>query len=426
MTLLAPQAKITSTRALCLVALCLVATPAAAQPGGADIFTLGPSRDPSASSGATPAPAPAAPAAPAPALPEPSATPEPAAPAPPALPEPGAAPAPAVPAPPAPGAPPAPAPPAPPAPGAASEPGAAPEPAAPAPPEPDATLEPRRAGTRWQVGAGLSDSVYTIHDGVAGSTAPAQHGYHWGVYLAPLAFLSPVIDDDAPRSLQPFLQRTSTIFGSVSGGGFVTRYGDGAFTRTDSAIGADVGVDAYLTRQFALTGRLGYAYDVLDDVSVNKSHTFSGSAGFGVRFGDARFDASYSFDARKTDGTFAKLRWGTVGLRAYVVFARSVSVGFSGQARDGGGGGGVDLGYYPMKDLGLFLSASGQTFVYYSTDIRANYYTGGPGISYWVNPRLRLYWTYALRLNHESAQPRMFETDEVEHALSISAILRPP
>lgn len=124
---------------------------------------------------------------------------------------------------------------------------------------------------------------------------------------------------------------------------------------------------------------------------------------------------------------FAKLRWGTVGLRAYVVFARSFSLGFSGHARDGGGGGGVDLGYYPMKDLGLFLGASSQTFVYYSTDTRANYYTGGPGILYWVTPGLRLYWTYALRLTRSPAQPLMsFESDEVEHALSISAILRLP
>jgi len=192
------------------------------------------------------------------------------------------------------------------------------------------------------------------------------------------------------------------------------------------AIDANVGVDAYLTRHFALTGRIGYAYDVLDDVTVNKSHTFFGRAGFGVRFGDARLDASYAFDARNTDGTFAKPRWGTVGLGAYVVFARSFALGLSGHARDGGGGGGLDLGYYPMKDLGLFLGASGGTFVY-STDIRANYDTGWAGVSYWVTSGLRLYWTYALVLTHAPAQPlRSLEFDEVEHALSISAILRLP
>ena len=271
----------------------------------------------------------------------------------------------------------------------------------------------------------MSGSAYTIHYKANGSAAPAQHGNRDSVYLAPLVFLSPVIDNDAPRSLQPFLQRTSTFSVSVSRGGFATRYGNGAFTRTYSSMGADVGVDTYLTRQFALTGRIGYAYGVLDDVIVNKSHTFSGSAGFGVRFGDARLDASYSFDARNTDGTFAKLRWGAVGLRAYVVFARSFALGLSGNVRDGGGGGGVDLGYYPMKDLGLFLSAAGQTFVYYSPDIRASYYTGGAGISHWVTPGLRLYLTYALKLTHAPAQPLMsFESDEVEHTLSLNAILR--
>jgi hypothetical protein len=366
MTLHARQAKITSIQALCLAALGFIATPAAAQSSGADMYTLDQGR---------PAPEPiGAPTEPAPPAPLPFAE-------------------------------------------------AAPEPSAPPPPR-----DPRGAAARWQIGGSLSGSVYTIHSGASSNPDQDQHGNRGSIYLGPTVFLTPVIDNDAPHSLQPFLQRTSTVYANVSGGGFVTRYGNGAFTRTDSYVGASAGVDAYLTRNFALNGGIGYTYDVLhDNVIVNKGHSFSGSAGFGVRVVDVRFDASYSFNAYDLDGSFVKLRWGSVGLGAYAVFAQSFTLQLSGRVADDGGGGGVDLGFYTTKDLGVFTSFSGQTFAYSGTDTRANRYTGSLGFSYWVTPGLRFNWTYSLRLTHTPEQPlRSLEHDELEHALSLNVLARLP
>lgn len=369
MTLHARRANIPAIPALCLGALCLTATPAAAQSSGSDIYTLDQDRHAPPSSGAPAAPAPPAP------FPEPEPEPEPLAPR--------------------------------------------------APPAP---IDARNAPARWQINGGLSGSVYTIQYGPDSNSGQDAHGNTGSIYLEPILFLTPVVDNDAPHSLQPFLQRTSEVYASISGGGFVTRYANVGFTRKSSHAETNVGVDAYLTRNFALTGGFGYGYGVLhEDVTVNKQHSFSGSAGFGVRIGDARLDASYNFNAYDQDGTFAKLRWGAVGLRAYVVFAQSFALTLGGYVSDGGGGGSVDLGYYPTKDLGLFAGFLGQTFVYYTTDVRANRYTGSAGISYWVTPSLRFYWSYSLQVNDAPVQPfQPYEIHGTEHALSLNVLARLP
>jgi hypothetical protein len=365
MTRRSRRANLTSPRALCAGALLFIATPAAAQSGDVDLFP----------------PAPTGPAA------APVASPtEPVAPPQPALPEPPA-------------------------------PSPAPPPTAP------------NAPARWQLAGGLSGSIFTIHYGVAASQFADPTGNRGRISLGPTVFLSPVRDDDAPRSLQPYLQRTSSVSAGISGGGFVTRYGNnGTFTRTDSDIGGSASVDAYVSRDFALTGGFGYRYDVLhEDLTLNKGHSFSGNAGFAVRIGDARLDASYSFNAYDVDGSFARLRWGSVGLGAFIVLARSFTLGLAGHAADDGGGGGVDLGYYPTKNLGLFLGFSGSTFAYAATDVHTSFYTGSASLSYWVTPGMRLSWGYSLDVITEPAQQlALVGYDEIQHTASVSVLARLP
>jgi hypothetical protein len=289
--------------------------------------------------------------------------------------------------------------------------------------------EPRAGGARWSLGGGLSGSVFSIHYGPAAGGFADPHGNRGSVHLGPTVFLSRVKDDDAPRSLQPFFQRTSTVSADVRGGGFVTRFGDGgAFSRTDSYVGASASVDAYLSRNFALTGGFGYTYDVLhQSLTLNKGHAFDASAGFGVRIGDARLDASYTFNAYDVDGTFEKPRWGSVALTAFVVLARSFTLGLRGHADAAGGGAEVDLGYYATKDLGFSAGFSGRTFSYAATDVRTNYYTGSAGISHWTTPGTRLSCNYTFGYFDEPTQQleRVGYT-QIEHTLSVNALARMP
>ena len=373
MMFLSRQAKITSLQALCLGAVCVLTRSAAAQSGDVDLFPVTP--------GNTPAPAPAPLGAPAERAPtDLFVSPEP-------LPSPSPSPSPSLP-----------------------------------------HHEPRARPTRWDITGGLSGSIYTIHPGPYANTDFDQQGNRGSASVGPIVFLTPVVDNDAPRSLQPFLQRTSSVYGDVFGGGFVTRHGNGAFTRTDSLVGADAGADVYLTRHLALTGGIRYAYDVLhDDVLVRKGHSFSGSAGVGARIGDARIDASYGFGAYNFDGSFVKPGWGSVGLSAYLLLAESFAITLSGHVNDRGGGGGLNLGLYATKDFGVFAGFSGATFTYTDSDVRSNRYNGSAGFSYWATPALRFYWSYVLGVNSSPSQPlQEIERREIEHALSASVVARLP
>src|SRR5262249_39120293 len=120
-----------------------------------------------------------------------------------------------------------------------------PPPAAPPPPaeEPPPPV-PVRPPDRWELGASLSGSIFTVsYDGY-----PDVHGNDASGGVSLTHYLTPVVDDGAPRSLQPFLQRVSTISASIGGGGFVTRNPDGGQDRTDSHFGASAGFDVYVTR----------------------------------------------------------------------------------------------------------------------------------------------------------------------------------
>jgi hypothetical protein len=183
-----------------------------------------------------------------------------------------------------------------------------------------------------------------------------------------------------------------------------------------------------VTRHVALTGDFQYAYDVLHEESfVQKDHSFSGNAGFGVRLGDCQFDASYSFSAHDVDGTFAKPRWGSVRLSAYFLFSESFSVTVSGHGAEDGGGAGIDLAFFTAKDLAFFAGLAGQTFVYVIDGRRASAYDGSLGLSYWVTPTLRFSWGYALGLDNTPSQPlQPFETQDIEHSLSVGVVARLP
>jgi hypothetical protein len=367
MTHPARQAKLTSIQALCLGALCLLAHPAAAQSGDVDLFPVTPESPP------TPAPAPL-------------------------------------------GAP------------AEHPPTDLFVPPAPAAPAPTPHRQLQAPDARWEMSGGLSGSLYSYRYGPDSAPIGDVHGNRGGIYLAPTVYLTPVVDSAAPRSLQPFLQRTSTIYASVSGGGFLTHYGDGAFTRKDSYVGASVGADVYVTRHLALTGELGYTYDALHDGSgVNKGHSFSATPGIGVRLGDVRIDATYGFDAYDVDGAFQKLRWGAVALSAYFLLAESFALTLGGHVTDGGGGGRIDLGFYTSKDVGVFAGFAGTTFVYSTTGVRTNNYAGSLGLSYWITPGLRVNPTYVLSRNSSPAEPpRALSSDEIEHALSLDLLARLP
>jgi hypothetical protein len=312
------------------------------------------------------------------------------------------------------------------------------EPPPPPPPSPPPVLEvespPERAGaSSWQLDATLRGAGYSINESVPVQypTPLSTGGERVNGDLQVTRYLGPIVDDDAPRSLQPFLQRASVLYADVGGGGFLTRNPTGGQNRTDAGVGATLGLDIYVLRQLALTASLGYGYDILHDVDADvAAHAFSGSAGLGVRISDVRIDASYAFAASEANGSFAPLRWGQVNLAVFAVIDRRVTLNFWGELFQQSGGGGIDFGVYPTQDLGLFLDGAALRGELYASDTLVNRYYGSAGLSYWVTPRVRLGAYYELTVNVEPVQaqggPEPFGSTEFDHAGVLQAEARLP
>jgi hypothetical protein len=304
-----------------------------------------------------------------------------------------------------------------------------PPPLAPPPPEvaPPASVVPR-AGAQWQIDGSLSGSVYTLS--YAGPTNVDVHGNSASGTLGATRFLTPVVDDGAPRSLQPFLQRTSTVYASVGGSGFVTRNPGSGPNRTDAAFNARAGFDVYVSRYFALFGSFTYGYDVLHDVGTDQAtHSFTPSAGFGVRAGDARFNVAYTFSASDTNGAFAPLRWGTLDVSAFVVFERVVRLLLWGRALQGGGMGGGGLEYFPVQDFGIYADGFGGRGQLYISDLAVTRFGGDLGFAAWASPRVRLEAAYTLTRNvypTQVSQGYSYDLGETRHTLLLASAVRFP
>jgi len=293
---------------------------------------------------------------------------------------------------------------------------------------------PPAAPSSWELEGILAGSVYTINQptlpGNLGPPPPSASGNSGGGTLDVVRFLAPVVDDGAPRTLQPFLQRTSALSLSIGGGGFVTRNPNGGENRTDVNLPVGLGANMYVTRWLALTASIGYQYDLLHDVGVDQTtHSMTGSAGFGLRTGDARFDVSYTFTANDVNGSFAPLRWGTIEGTAYAVIERRVALTVWGQALQDGGAGGAGLDVYPTQDFCFFLSGFGARGEVYSQDLMVDRGSGQGGLAYWVTPVTQLGVYYTLTYNDVPLQMLdqvTYGYTQLQHTLALYARLRLP
>lgn len=293
----------------------------------------------------------------------------------------------------------------------------------PAPPPPPPVgippVAPPAPPALWQLEPVLSGSLYTLH----APSVPNASGNRVSGGLGVRGFFAPIIDDGAPRSLQPFLQRASSVYVGLSAGGFATSRGNA--TRSNRYFSVAPSVDFYVTRWLALSAGADYSYSVLSDDGVSKTHSIGASAGLGVRGGNARVDLRYAFRANNTDGTFTDPRWGTLTLSVFAVFFRSFRVSVYGQLLDAGAIGGVDLGYYATPDLGFFLGGFGGRGHLYSDNSMVDRAGGSAGLSYWFAPSFRLGPTYGITYNKVRFSAGS-GYEELDHALTIDGVLRLP
>ena len=237
-------------------------------------------------------------------------------------------------------------------------------------------------GARGELSLGAS-VVYRDYAGSTHATFLGGSGSAGGtLYVG-----APIVDDDAPLSLQPFLQRASTLSLTASVGGGTFRYDAGGEVKNLNG-GAGIGANVFATRALAITAgfsAFGSGYPALPG---SKTTTLlAGSLGLGVR-GDLgtlawRIDGRYAFTPFH-DGTRWLTTWGSVtfGLRA--AFARRVLIDLGGTVSASGGGAAVDLYVHFGKRFALFVGAAASHGEFVDTHRGYTAVSGNAGFSWWL------------------------------------------
>lgn len=239
--------------------------------------------------------------------------------------------------------------------------------------------------------ASLGLSLDLSYTPVGAAHAVAGHGA-----AAATFYFHPLVDDDAPLSLQPFLQRSSTAQVAFELGGFTTSI-SGFDLKTDRTFASSASVDAYLGRNVILAAGFGLAQhqvavsEPVSSLTTRTTYTLLDlGVGVGLRFGDLRVDLSYRFQPLSQDGQWA-YTWGRVFATARWVVMRRVSFTVGAHTIQGGGGGSLGVSVYPKRILALSLAGAyerGRVFL----DSSDTHDRGSVsiGLTWWLAPRVAL------------------------------------
>lgn len=276
----------------------------------------------------------------------------------------------------------------------------------------------------FQVDASLSVTRYAITYPLR---VPGTSGSQEGASTTLVAFGRPLRDDDAPYSLQRFLQRENTVSFSISGGHFDTANQAGGADRTEWYGGLGASFDAYLKRWFALFGGVSYDYFALSDVGLSQTgHSFTTDLGVGFRYRDTRLDLSAAEAGSRMAGAFGPWR-GSLTMSLLTVIKRRGSFTASGSLVHGGGEGSLEGEVHPNKGTGVFASAFAGRFEPYTEPILVSRYIGSAGFVGWFDASTALLGQYSLTYEKDPATPYVTNgSEQLSHAVLIEAYFRFP
>ena len=167
-------------------------------------------------------------------------------------------------------------------------------------------------------------------------------------------------DDDAPLSLQPYLQRTGAVSASLSFSGFSTESPTLPEPYHGTTFGGTLSLDAYPGEIFTLWLSAGFFRSRADGgYSGNPGTEWllpRAEIGPGVRIDDTRVTVGYSYAPTITNGTYDGRGLGQLYLNITTVIARRAYVSAVGELILSGGRGLLDVGVFPSRAFGLGAS----------------------------------------------------------------------
>jgi hypothetical protein len=218
-------------------------------------------------------------------------------------------------------------------------------------------------------------------------------------------FLRPVLQDEAPLSLQPFLQRVSTLSLSAGSSGFSSTFVQ-PWSRESvrRVIGGWASADGlvYLTPSFLLSAGLGFTYVHVSDTQTpawrgSPSSTVSAyrmylpvGVGLGARFGDVLLQLAYSIEPLSVQGgPWSVPFWGGASASVRAVLWRETDLSVRVSVIKGGAAASSSITSYQTRNLGLFASVFYAHGILYSDETRPQNRAGGDlGGLCWFSDRM--------------------------------------
>jgi hypothetical protein len=225
---------------------------------------------------------------------------------------------------------------------------------------------------------------------------------HGTATLAVTIFLDrKLIDDDAPLSLQPFLQRPWIL--RVSGRGDGSEITLAAGTAKSSGGELKLSAEGHPHRHVYLRGELAVAYSTAGELHTLK---LPASLTLGARFYDVALYAGYGVTPSRSSltGNFQVAYWGGAFTGVTAVVKRSARLDANMAVIDGGAQVSVSMELFFGRRLGLLLGANGGR----GADAPGHLHDrvgAAVAVSYWFMPRLAASidvgagWTWADTFN---------------------------
>jgi hypothetical protein len=235
-----------------------------------------------------------------------------------------------------------------------------------------------------------------------------------------------VVDDDAPLSLQPYLQYAATFHVDGGGGGFrFSRDAGSTLPGNDSTNGyADVSASGYLDR--TIYGALSFGVRDRSD-SVNNLTTLSLplTLSGGVRFGDVRLAIGWGIaPTRYGDDVFKVPFWGGAYAQVYAVVHRRLSLDATVAVIDGGASASGGAWIYLMRRFSVGVSVHGSHGHNGDLGFTSDHAGADVGFTAWTGPRFAIAIDYSFDWGHWSYANGTSE-DDYTSVIDLSFRLRP-
>jgi hypothetical protein len=262
--------------------------------------------------------------------------------------------------------------------------------------------------TRVVLGASADVVASSLSFGPSAATANGIDG--GGTVGATFYPWAPLVDDESPRALQAFLQRTSNVAVGLRGYGeaFSNSAAAGGGGSATASFGAEASVRYFFTHSLAIFG--GAGGDVYSNTQspargndrADNVWAPYGNVGVDARSGDASLTLEWEVLGATDQVTSGvgplpppDVFWPRLTLGGRTVLDRRFDLSADAGLIPDGATGSVAFGFYATKDLGLSLFARydrGQIYVNQATDY--DRLEGGPKAAYWLTPRVEISLAY--------------------------------